>query len=165
MAANLEKAIELATFAHDGQFRMNGEPYINHPLRVMELTRIFGYSILTQCVAVLHDAPEDVFENKGIETGEMFEIIRKAGFTDEVLIPLGILTKDPGEIDTAEKYMDIYIKQRIAPNPRSRAVKKCDLLDNLDYNNLLHPTDKQKRKEQQYLDAFNYLVLMPQPRV
>lgn len=161
--ATLEKAIQIATQIHEGQSRLNGEPYINHPLRVMRLAEIFGYSTLTQCVAVLHDAPEDAPEHIGTEG--VFEMIRQAGFTDEVTIPLGLLTKDSKEINTPQKYLDIYIKERIAPDPRARAVKKCDLLDNLDFNNLLYPNEKQKRKEQLYLAAFSHLVVIPQPRV
>ena len=33
----LEKAIEVATKAHEGQLRKTGEPYIIHPLAVMKI--------------------------------------------------------------------------------------------------------------------------------
>jgi len=34
--STLEKAIEIATFAHKGQKDKSGAEYISHPLRVME---------------------------------------------------------------------------------------------------------------------------------
>lgn len=155
----LEKSIAIATEIHEGQYRRNGEPYINHPLRVMRLADIFGYSVLTQCVAVLHDAPEDAPDNPiGFTTEEVFEYLACEGYSDEVLIPLRCLTKDSSVIDTPKKYYNQYIKNTIAPNPRARAVKKFDLLDNLNFNNLLHPNSKERAKERLYLKSFVYLV-------
>lgn len=55
---DLKKAVEIAQKAHTGQFREgNNEPYINHPLRVMEAVK--GYGEDYQIVAVLHDTIED----------------------------------------------------------------------------------------------------------
>ena len=35
----LQRAIEIATQAHQGQFDKSGKEYIGHPLRVMEMGR------------------------------------------------------------------------------------------------------------------------------
>lgn len=51
---NLTGAIAFAAIAHEGQERMNGEPYIVHPLRVMLVV-----SRAARIPAVLHDALED----------------------------------------------------------------------------------------------------------
>ena len=34
--ATLERAIKIATEAHDGQYDKGGSPYIDHPFRVMK---------------------------------------------------------------------------------------------------------------------------------
>lgn len=57
----LERAIEFATQAHKGQFRKyTGEPYITHPLAVMEIVRgVPGHTQEMLVAAVLHDVVED----------------------------------------------------------------------------------------------------------
>ena len=52
----INKAIETAAKAHDGQVDKAGEAYIFHPLRVM-LNVMGGENV--KCAAVLHDVMED----------------------------------------------------------------------------------------------------------
>lgn len=51
----LNKAIEIATKAHEGQVDKAGKPYIGHPLRVMNM----GGTDDEKIVGVLHDVVED----------------------------------------------------------------------------------------------------------
>ena len=51
----LNKAIELAKIAHQGQTDKAGSPYIGHPLRIMDRLETESEKI----VGVLHDAVED----------------------------------------------------------------------------------------------------------
>ena len=51
----LERAIEIATEAHLGQFDKSGHEYIGHPLRVMEM----GVTEEEKIVGILHDLVED----------------------------------------------------------------------------------------------------------
>ena len=53
--STLQKAIEIAAKAHEGQFDKSGKDYIGHPLRVMEMGRTEEEKI----VGVLHDVVED----------------------------------------------------------------------------------------------------------
>ena len=57
----LERAIEFATQAHKGQYRKyTHEPYITHPLAVMEIVRgVPGHTEEMLVAAVLHDVVED----------------------------------------------------------------------------------------------------------
>jgi len=57
----LERAIEFATQAHKGQYRKyTGDPYITHPLAVMEIVRgVPGHTEEMLVAAVLHDVVED----------------------------------------------------------------------------------------------------------
>lgn len=57
----LDKAIQFATEAHEGQYRKyTHEPYITHPLAVMEIVRgVPGHTEEMLVAAVLHDVVED----------------------------------------------------------------------------------------------------------
>src|SRR3954468_4662787 len=55
MTFTLPDAVNLARRAHEGQVDKSGNPYIDHPLRVM--TRVDG--VAEQMAAVLHDVVED----------------------------------------------------------------------------------------------------------
>ena len=49
--STLQRAIEIATLAHQGQADKSGNDYIGHPLRVMEM----GKTENERIVGVLHD--------------------------------------------------------------------------------------------------------------
>ena len=53
--STLQRAIEIATEAHKGQFDKSGKDYIGHSLRVMEM----GQTEEEKIVGVLHDVVED----------------------------------------------------------------------------------------------------------
>ena len=56
----LDKAIQFATKAHEGQIRKyTGEPYIVHPLAVMEIVKTVNHTVEMLMAAVLHDTVED----------------------------------------------------------------------------------------------------------
>ena len=57
----LERAIQFATRAHEGQYRKyTHDPYITHPLAVMEIVRgVPGHTEEMLVAAVLHDVVED----------------------------------------------------------------------------------------------------------
>ena len=58
MSKLYEKALEIATKAHEGQKRWNGEPYITHPVAVAAAIGI-GFDDESAAVALLHDVVED----------------------------------------------------------------------------------------------------------
>ena len=82
----LEKAILIATKAHNGQLDKGGQPYILHRLRVMQSCN----SDLEKMCAVLHD----VIEDTNISLNEL----REEGFSEEVLVILDLLTKKSKKI-------------------------------------------------------------------
>ena len=57
--AVLDRAIEMATVAHNGQKRASGEPYIIHPLIVANTLISWGMDIDSIIAGVLHDTVED----------------------------------------------------------------------------------------------------------
>ena len=60
MEEKLQEAIEFATEAHGNQKRKyTGEPYITHPIAVMEIVREVPHTEEMLMAAVLHDTVED----------------------------------------------------------------------------------------------------------
>ena len=55
----LESAFVFAARAHDGQFRMSGEPYITHPIAVAAQVADWRLDVQSLCAALLHDVLED----------------------------------------------------------------------------------------------------------
>jgi (p)ppGpp synthase/HD superfamily hydrolase len=109
--ATLEKAIELAARQHAGQKDKEGQPYILHPIRVMQ--RVEGEE--AKMVAVLHDTLED--------TGLTEDDLRRAGFGEEVIRGVLAVTHRPGE-----HYADYVVRCKALET--ARRVKLADLEDN-----------------------------------
>lgn len=149
---SLEKSIEIMRYAHEGQFRFNGLPYETHPMGVLEVAKVVGYTEPTLHLSVLHDTVED---SKGRVT---LDTLSDEGYTDDVLVPLDLMTKKEGE-----DYFE-YV-QRLAVNPRSRAVKKIDLFKNMDLTGIDNPTRKQITNVEKYGHSLVYLARFPQPLV
>ncbi len=108
-----KKAMKLAYEAHKNQKDNSGMPYIFHPFHVAEQMT----DELTTAAALLHDVVED--------TEITFEQLKELGFSEDLLVPLRLLTKKKGE-----DYME-YIK-RISTNEIAIKVKLADLEHNSD---------------------------------
>jgi hypothetical protein len=109
--ATIEKALQIAAQAHEGQKDKEGLAYILHPLRVM--SRVEGEE--SQIVAILHDVVED--------TKVTLDDLRKAGFSEKILEAVQCVThrKD-------DPYADYVVGCK--NNPIARQVKLGDLADN-----------------------------------
>ena len=55
----IRRAYELGKAAHDGQFRLSGEPFFSHPLNVACIVISLGMDTESIIAALLHDAVED----------------------------------------------------------------------------------------------------------
>lgn len=136
--STIDRAIQIATKAHAGQTRRNGEPYILHPLRVM----LRQETPEAMIVAVLHDVAED--------TVVSLDDLRREGFGEEIMMALALLTHD-----AAVPYND-YI-ERIAANPLAVAVKLADLQDNMDISQLPVLGDRDRERLAKYHRAWKRL--------
>ena len=141
--SNLQRAIEIATLAHKGQFDKSGKDYIGHPLRVMEM----GKTEEEKIVGVLHDVIED--------TNWTFEALEKEGFSKEVINALRCVTK----LSENENYDDFI--ERVKKNPLAVAVKINDLTDNMDIRRLPYLSDKDIKRLKKYLKAYKKLIGEP----
>ena len=139
----LQRAIEIATEAHAGQFDKSGKDYIGHPLRVMEMGRTEDEKI----VGVLHDVVED--------TDWTFEALAEEGFSKEVIDALRCVTK----LSDNENYDDFI--ERVKKNPLAVAVKINDLTDNMDIRRLPYLSDKDVKRLKKYLKAYKRLTGEP----
>jgi hypothetical protein len=107
----IERALQIAARAHEGQTDKEGQPYILHPLRVMAAVE----GIEAQIVAVLHDVVED--------TAVTLEDLRAAGFSAAILEAVACVTHAK-----EQPYADYVI--RCKANPIAKQVKLGDLQDN-----------------------------------
>lgn len=141
--STLEKAIEIATEAHKGQYDKAGNDYIGHPLRVMDMGRTEEEKI----VGVLHDVVED--------TEWTFAQLAAEGFSQEVIDALQCVTK----LSENENYDDFI--ERVKKNPLATAVKINDLSDNMDIRRLPYLSDKDVKRLKKYLKAYKKLTGEP----
>lgn len=135
----LIKAINYATEKHYGQTRLDGRPYITHPLAVCELVD----GIVERIVAVLHD----VLEDTDASIGELYDT-----FGDEITNAVIVLTKQEGT--TYEDYIQ-WIKDSDEQN--AIAVKIADLHHNLSTIDNIPDMDKRKRLKSRYIKALEVL--------
>ena len=141
--STLERAIEIATEAHKGQYDKAGNDYIGHPLRVMDMGRTEEEKI----VGVLHDVVED--------TEWTFAQLAAEGFSQEVIDALQCVTK----LSENENYDDFI--ERVKKNPLATAVKINDLSDNMDIRRLPYLSDKDVKRLKKYLKAYKKLTGEP----
>jgi hypothetical protein len=109
--ATIERALQIAARAHEGQKDKEGLPYVLHPLRM--LLAVEGEE--AQIVAVLHDVIED--------TAVTEADLRQAGFGERVVAAVLCVTHRK-----EESYADYVV--RCKGNDVARRVKLADLADN-----------------------------------
>ncbi len=132
----LEKAIQIAAKAHEGQKDKAGQPYILHPLRVMLRTD----SEIERICAVLHDVIED--------TPITLDMLKDEGFSSDVLAALEALTKRQGE-----SYDDFI--SRVLKNDTACHMKLADLADNMDLSRLQTPSEEDFQRIEKYQKAIS----------
>jgi (p)ppGpp synthase/HD superfamily hydrolase len=126
--STLDRAIFIATWAHTGQVDLAGEPFVLHPLRVMQKVATTQERI----VAVLHDVVSEC-------PGWTLRHLAEEGFSEPVLSALDLLTQRESED------FRTYISQ-VRVDPMARTVKVADLLDQLDSTRAA-ALDRTRRKE------------------
>jgi (p)ppGpp synthase/HD superfamily hydrolase len=142
--ATIEKALQIAARAHEGQVDKHGQPYILHPLRVMGAAEGDDARI----VAILHDVIED--------TSVTAEDLRREGFGPVVLEAVDRQThrKD-------EPYAKYVI--RCKGHELARRVKLADLEDNSRLPRTILRPDRIEpdiERVRKYLLAYKFLTDM-----
>lgn len=155
----LELCDSLAETYHKGQTRWNNDPYITHPRRIAESfanptdTSVFDNEniyydggkyynrIMLRCIALLHDVLEDC----PVTVDEL----AKQGVPSEVLWPVIILTKLPGE-----DYLSYLLRLLATRNMYAILVKIHDIQDNL---RDLHTYDNSRKQIDRYNMAMHII--------
>ena len=130
-----EAALQIATEAHKGQTRDNGDPYITHPLAVakdigndlMQLGLTPGGIEAGMATAVLHDVIEDT--ELSFSDVQLF-LLRAMGCAD-TRIPIIIYLLIGLTRNSTESYVDYILNIKHSNSPIATAVKLADLQHNL----------------------------------
>ena len=116
-------ALGFAAESHTGQVRKyTGEPYINHPVEVMNIVRSVPHTEDMLCAALLHDVVEDC----GVTLGEIYEI-----FGSEVCYMVNDLSDySCPEDGNRTKRKEIDRKWIADASQSSKTIKLADLISN-----------------------------------
>lgn len=141
----VEDAARIARQAHEGQVDKSGQPYIEHPLRVMDRVD----SEHARMAAVLHDVVED--------TPVTAADLLAAGCPPLVVDAVIALSKADGEPQP------VYLA-RVAANDIALVVKRADIADNMSPQRLarLDPAT-QARLAAKYANALRILDTLSAP--
>jgi hypothetical protein len=140
--ATIEKALQIAAKAHEGQRDKEGLPYILHPLRVM--AAVAGED--AQIAAILHDVIED--------TPVTADDLRAAGFSQTVVAAVVRLTHGKDE-----PYADYVVGCK--GDDIARRVKLGDLADNTRLDRTILRPNQMARdlaRVRRYLLSYKFLT-------
>lgn len=126
-----KEALAFAVEAHKGQKDKGKKPYIYHPIYVAEHVE----GDIAKSVAYLHDVVED--------TKYTLEDLQNAGFSDEIVDAVDVLTKREGM--SYEKYIE-----KVAKNPLATTVKLADLEHNSQISRIENPNKKDLKRCEMY---------------
>ena len=144
----LQRAYIFSARAHQGQTRLSGEAYLNHPIEVAAIIAGLKLDAATVAAGLLHDTIEDT-------TATLEEI--KAMFGDEVAMLVDGMTKlSQMELQSREqREADNFRKMVVAMAKDIRVIliKLADRLHNMRTLKSL-PPEKQKRIAQETLDIY-----------
>ena len=123
MESIVDRALAFATIAHGEQKRKySGEPYIVHPIEVMEIVKTVPHDEAMLAAALLHDVVED--------TDVTLEEINQA-FGEDVASLVDDLTDVSKPEDGNRKARKALDREHSAQSsPRAQTVKLADLISN-----------------------------------
>ncbi len=144
----VRKAYEVAKDAHEGQFRLSGEPFIIHPLEVAINLAELKMDVSTISAALLHDVVEDtryslkyIEENFGEDVAMMVDGVTK-------ISSIKSKSKATAQAETLRKMLLATIK-----DVRVIIIKLADKLHNMS-TLMFQPPHKQERIARETLDIY-----------
>lgn len=140
--AFIEKAADYAAKVHDGQFRLSGEPYFEHPLNVAMILADLQLDSNAIAAALLHDTVEDcgvlldqIEQEFGADVAKLVDGVTKLGkITFKELSPEA---KRGQELRQAENLRKMLIA--MAEDLRVVFIKLADRLHNMETLSALSP--------------------------
>lgn len=152
--ALLDRAYNFAGEAHSGQFRLSGEPYLEHPVQTAIILAELKLDVGSIAAALLHDVIEncdvplsDIQHSFGDEIARLVDGVTK-------LSKLSLLESD-GSISTGKHQMENLRKMLVAMAEDIRVVfiKLADRLHNMRTLDPL-PLEKQRRIAMETLEIY-----------
>ncbi|MPZ29167.1 MAG: HD domain-containing protein, partial [Micromonosporaceae bacterium] len=140
----LQRAFDVASRWHAGQFRKSGDPYITHPLAVAWILAGLGMDTTTLVAALLHDTIED--------TDYTLTQMREDFGEEVTLLVDGVTKLDAVKLGDAAKAATIRkMVVAMAKDPRVLVIKLADRLHNMRTLTFL-PRPKQEQKAKEVLE-------------
>ncbi len=150
----VQHAIDYAIQAHDGQFRVSGDPYIVHPLEVAIILADLQMDVSTVIAGILHDVVEDT----GVTLEELSEQFGStvAQLVDGVTKLLRVKRKSKVDTDDLDDEQAENLRKMIlamVDDIRVVIIKLADRLHNMRTLSAL-PREKQIRKARETLEVY-----------
>jgi GTP pyrophosphokinase len=146
--AVLGRAFELAERAHSGQFRLTGEPYVEHPLAAAVLLSELRLDAETLAAALLHDTVEDtdvtlddIREEFGETIARLVEGVTKLG-------KIHVHTREQAQAENIRKML-----VAMAEDIRVVLIKLADRLHNMRTVSA-HAEERRQRISRETLDIY-----------
>ncbi|MBI2411632.1 MAG: bifunctional (p)ppGpp synthetase/guanosine-3',5'-bis(diphosphate) 3'-pyrophosphohydrolase [Deltaproteobacteria bacterium] len=144
----IKKAYVFSGVVHQGQTRMSGEPYLNHPLEVANILTSLKMDPESIATGLLHDTVEDTHTT--IEKIEEVFGSEVANLVDG-LTKLSRMTFEKKEDQEAENFRKMILA--MGRDIRVILIKLCDRLHNMRTLSALDPT-RQKKIARETLDIY-----------
>ncbi len=133
---------------HQGQLRLSGEPYFNHPISVAIILAEMGADIETIIAGLLHDVIEDTVTTPS-ETIKVQEKIRNLFGEDVLNMVMGVTKVDRISLKlSTEEASELNLKkfiEKVVDDPRVVLIKLADRLHNLRTLHFIKNEEKRKR--------------------
>ncbi|MDP8987576.1 MAG: bifunctional (p)ppGpp synthetase/guanosine-3',5'-bis(diphosphate) 3'-pyrophosphohydrolase, partial [Actinomycetota bacterium] len=146
--AMISRAYAVSANAHQGQYRISGDPYIHHPLAVAMIVAELGLDDVTIAAALLHDAVED--------TAVSIDDVRSTFGPEVATIVDGVTKLDRLRFDSREAQQAASMRKMLvamAKDLRVLIIKLCDRLHNMRTIAAL-PEAKRQRIARETLDIY-----------
>lgn len=144
----IKKAYVFSAKVHEGQTRLSGEPYLNHPLEVASVLAHLKMDASTVATGLLHDTVEDTLTSvekiEGIFGKEIASLV-------DGLTKISRMTFDKKEDREAENFRKMLLA--MAKDIRVVLIKLADRLHNMRTLSALDPV-KQRQIGQETLDIY-----------
>jgi len=144
----LRDAFEFARDMHEGQTRKSGEPYVAHPVEVIDIIAGLHLDIASLVAGLLHDTVED--------TDTTVEELRDRYSEDVAFLVDGVTKLSKFQFNTREEQQAESIRKMIIAMSRDLRVILVKLADRLhNMRTLKHmPRHKQKRIARETMDIY-----------
>jgi len=148
-ADRVERAYTFAKRAHEGQFRMSGAPYIEHPVEVAKILLELNMDEDSVVASLLHDVPEDTeFTVNDVERRFGKGVARIVDALTKLSKVHYKYSMDERQVLSLQKFF-----VETAEDPRVVVIKLADRLHNMRTLKYLRP-DKQQRIAKETLEIF-----------